>query len=175
MYKALCVGETGYYKFRRNIGKHCKDAVLSAILQEILYKSPHNDNYGIPCMQLALSQRGFKPGVRRITRIIRENGWFRKHHRKPNGLTYSTTEVQEKENLIKQDFSSDKSHSKMFTDISRIQCMYGRLYISPIMDCYNGEILSLEMRDKMKKELCIDTFINTIKRYDVHGGILHSD
>ena len=31
------------------------------------------------------------------------------------------------------------------------------------------------MRDDMKKELCIDTFINTIKHYDIHGGILHSD
>jgi hypothetical protein len=52
--------------------------------------------------------------------------------------------------------------------------MDGKLYISPIMDCYNREILSLEMmRDNMKKELCIDTFINAIKRYDIHGGILH--
>ena len=37
------------------------------------------------------------------------------------------------------------------------------------------KFLSLEMRDNMKKELCIDTFINTIKHYDIHGGILHSD
>ena len=33
----------------------------------------------------------------------------------------------------------------------------GKLYISPIMDCYNGEILTVEMRDNMKKELCMDT------------------
>lgn len=31
------------------------------------------------------------------------------------------------------------------------------------------------MRDNMKKELCIDTFINTMKHYDIHGGILYSD
>ena len=122
-----------------------------------------------------VSQRGFKAGIRCITPIMYENGRLCKPHRKPKGLTYSTTEVREKENLIKQDFSSDKPHSKMLTDISRIQYMDGKLYISPIMDCYNGEILSLEMRDNMKKELCIDTFINAIKRYDIHGGILHSD
>ena len=161
--------------FRRNLEKPGKDSVLSAILQEILDESPYNDNYGVPRMQLALSQRGFKAGIRHITRIMRKNGWLRKPHRKPKGLTHSTTEVQEKENLIKQDFSSDKPHSKMLTDISQIQCMDGKLYISPIMNCYNGEILSLEMRDNMKKELCIDTFINAIKRYDIHGGILHSD
>lgn len=175
MCKALCVGETSYYKFRRNLGKPGKDSVLSAILQEILDKSPYNDNYGVPRMQLTLSQRRFKAGIRRITRIMRENGRLRKPHRKPKGLTHSTTEVREKENLIKQAFSSDKPRSKMLTDISRIQCMDRKLYILPIMDCYNGEILSIEMRDNMKKELCIDTYINAIKYYDIHSGILHSD
>lgn len=63
----------------------------------------------------------------------------------------------------------------MLTDISQIPCIDGKLYVSPIMDCYNGEILSLEMRDNMKKELCIDTFTNAIKRYNIRGGILHSD
>ena len=43
------------------------------------------------------------------------------------------------------------------------------------MDCYNGEILSLIMRDNMKKELCIDTFRAVTKRYKLNGCILHSD
>ena len=106
---------------------------------------------------------------------MRENGWIHKPRRKPKGLTHATTEVQEKENIIKQDFSADKPHTKMLTDISQIPCSDGKLYISPIMDCYNGEIISLEMRDNMRKEHCIDTFANTIKRYNIRGGILHSD
>ena len=120
MCKVLWVGETGYYKFRRNLGKSGKDSVLSAIMQEILDESPYNDNYGVPRMQLALFQRRFKAGIRRITGIMHENGWLRKPHRKPKGLTHSTTEIREKENLIKQNLSSDKPHSKMLTDISQI-------------------------------------------------------
>lgn len=46
---------------------------------------------------------------------------------------------------------------------------------SPILDCYNGEILSLVMRDNMKKELCIDTFNAVTKRYKLDDCILHSD
>ena len=77
---------------------------------------------------------------------------------------HATTEIQEKENLIKQDFSADKPFTKLLTDISQIQCADGKLYISPIMDCYNGEILSLCMRNNMKKELCIDTVNAAILR-----------
>lgn len=175
MCQTIDVGESGYYKFKRNLEKPGKDAILLTSIKEILDESPYNDNYGIPRMQIALKQRGIKAGIRRITRIMRENGWIHRPHRRPKGLTHATTEIQEKENLIKQDFSAAKPHVKLLTDISQIPCLDGKLYISPIMDCYNGEILSLEMRDNMKKELCIDTFTNAIKRYHIRGAILHSD
>ena len=42
---------------------------------------------------------------------------------------------------------------KLLTDITEIACVDGKLYISPIMDCFNGEIVALEMRENMKKEL----------------------
>ena len=81
----------------------------------------------------------------------------------------------EKENLIKQDFRSDRPYQKLLTDISQISCRDGKLYISPIMDCFNGEILSLVMRSNMCKELCIDTFNAAAKRFPLNGAILHSD
>lgn len=144
-------------------------------MKSILNESPYNDNYGAQCMQLALLHKGIKAGIRRITRIMRENGWLHKPHRKPKGLTHATTEIQEQENIIKQDFSASRSLQKLLTDISQIQCVDEKLYISPVLDCYNGEILSLVMRDNMKKELCIDTFLAVKNRYKLDGCILHSD
>lgn len=175
MCRILCVSVSGYYKYRRNLGKPAKDTILSAAIQFILDESPYNDNYGVPRMQLALLQKGIKAGIRRITRIMRQHGWLHKPHRKPKGLTHATTEIQEQENLIKQDFSASQPLKKLLTDISQIPCQDGKLYISPILDCYNGEILSLIMRDNMKKELCIDAFHAITKRYKLDGCILHSD
>lgn len=175
MCKILDVSVSGYYKFKRNLGKPSKDDILSAAMKAILNESLYNDNYGAPRMQMALAQRNIKAGIRRITRIMREHGWLHRPHRKPHGLTHATTEIQEQENLIKQDFSSFEPLKKMLTDITQIQCHDGKLYISPILDCCNGEILSLVMRDNMKKELCIDTFKALTKRYKLNGAILHSD
>ena len=175
MCQILHVSVSGYYKYRRNLGKPGKDAILSAAMQEILDESPYNDNYGAPRMQIALLQKGIKAGIWSITRIMREKGWLHKPHRKPRGLTHATTEIQEQENLIKQDFSATQPLKKLLTDISQIQCQDGKLYISPILDCYNGEILSLIMRDNMKKELCIDTFKSLTQRYHLEDCILHSD
>jgi len=144
-------------------------------MENILKSWPYNDNYGVNRMQLALNQIGLKAGIRRITRLMRENGWLHKRHRRPFGLTKATTEVQEQENLIKQDFSADKPLQKLLTDISQIPCKDGKLYISPILDCFNGEIISLCMRNNMRKELCIDTFKAALRRYNINGAVLHSD
>lgn len=44
-------------------------------------------------------------------------------HRKriPYGITKVATEIQEQENLIKRDFSSDKPLKKIVSDITEIQ------------------------------------------------------
>ena len=175
MCDVLNVSETGYYRFKRNLGRPSKDAVLSAVMQDIINEHPYNDNYGVDRMQIALMHRGYTVGKRRISRIMKENGWLHERKRRPHGLTKATTEIQEKENLIKQDFTSDQPYQKLLTDISQIACRDGKLYISPIMDCFNGEILSLVMRSNMRKELCIDTFNAASKRFPLNGAILHSD
>lgn len=175
MCEVLEVSESGYYRFVNNLDKPSKDATLSAAMENILKSWPYNDNYGVNRMQLALNQIGLKAGIRRITRLMRENGWLHKRHRRPFGLTKATTEVQEQENLIKQDFSADRPLQKLLTDISQIPCKDGKLYISPILDCFNGEIISLCMRNNMRKELCIDTLNAVLRRYNINGAILHSD
>ena len=175
MCDVLNVSETGYYRFKRNLGRPGKDAVLSVVIQDVLDEHPFNDNYGVDRMQIALMHRGYTVGKRRISRIMKENGWLHERKRRPKGLTRATTEIQEKENLIKQDFTSDQPYQKLLTDISQISCRDGKLYISPIMDCFNGEIISLVMRSNMRKELCIDTFNAAAKRFPLNGAILHSD
>ena len=175
MCDVLNVSETGYYRFKRNLGRPGKDAVFSAVIQDVLDEHPFNDNYGVDRMQIALMHRGYTVGKRRISRIMKENGWLHERKRRPKGLTRATTEIQEKENLIKQDFTSDQPYQKLLTDISQISCRDGKLYISPIMDCFNGEIISLVMRSNMRKELCIDTFNAAAKRFPLNGAILHSD
>jgi putative transposase len=177
--KDLCeilgVSESGYYKYLKSLNKPSKDDFLSAEIQLILDESEFNDNYGVNRMQIALANKGIRAGVRRLTRIMREHGWIHAYRRIPLGLTKATTEIQENENLLKQDFHSDKPYTKLLTDISQIQCHDGKLYISPILDCFNGEILSLIMRDNMRKELCIDTVKAAAARYPISGAILHSD
>ena len=175
MCAALDASESGYYQYLKSCQRPNKDEVLSAAMQSIYDLHPCNDNYGVNRMQQALEQQNIRAGIRRIKRIMREKGWLHKPHRRPHGLTKVDPETQKNENLLKQNFHSDIPYKVLLTDITQIQCYDGKLYISPILDCYNGEILALQMDDNMKKELVMRTVEEAYKRYPIRNAILHSD
>lgn len=175
MCKVLNVSESGYYRWLKNRDKATRRQLLSAVIKDILNEHPDNSNYGVNRIQIALTQAGIEVSRRTIYRAMKESGLLHRR-RRPHGITKATTEIQDKENIIKRDFSAEAPMKKLLTDITEIQCLDGKLYVSPVMDCFSGEIVALEMRDNMKKELCIDT-VRQLKANcpNLKGAILHSD
>ena len=175
MCRVLHLSESGYYRWLRNRDRHSSRQLLAAKVKEILEEHPDNHNYGVDRVCLALEQDGVDASRRTVYRVMKENGWLHKK-RIPHGITKASTEIQEQENLLKRDFSARRPLEKFLTDITEVQCADGKLYISPIMDCFSGEIVALEMRDNMKKELCIDTVRQLERIYpSLKGAVFHSD
>ena len=176
MCKVLNISESGYYRWLKNRNKPSARKLLSVKIQEILDAHPDNSNYGIERMQTALDQKGIHVSRRTIYRAMTEMGIVHKK-RTPRGITKATTEIQDQENLIKRDFSAKKPLQKLLSDITEIQCSDGKLYVSAVLDCYNGEILSIAMDNNMKKELCIRTLNELKSQYGkkLCGAIFHSD
>ena len=48
-------------------------------------------------------------------------------------------------NIIDRDFAADKPNQKWTTDITEFSLFGKKLYLSPIMDLYNGEIISFNL------------------------------
>ena len=89
-------------------------------------------------MQAALAQKGTHVSLRTVYRTMSEAGLIHRH-RRPHGITKADTETQNRENLIKRNFSADKPLKKLLTDITEVQCADGKLYVSPIR-VYNNHI-----------------------------------
>ena len=127
-------------------------------------------------MQIALEQRGIKRSLSTIRRAMARGNLLHEDRRSPDGLTKADKKAMRPQNIIKQDFSAQAPLRKLLTDITQIPCKDGKLYVSPLLDCYNGEIISLVMDTNMKKELCIKTITKAYKNFDIKSGaIIHSD
>ena len=179
--KAMCrvlkISESGYYRWQKNRSKPKARELLSVAIQAILDEHPDNDNYGVNRMKIALEHAGIIVSRRTVYRAMSEMGLLHRR-RKPHGITKATTEIQDRENLIKRDFTAEKPLQKLISDITEIQCSDGKLYLSAVLDCYNGEILAAAMDDNMKKELCIRTVKELELQYGkkrLAGAVFHSD
>ena len=176
MCRVLKISESGYYRWLKNRAKPTARALLSVKIQAILDEHPDNDNYGVDRICTALAHRGVRVSRRTVYRTMSEMGILHRR-RRPHGITKATTEIQERENLIKRDFKAEKPLRKLLSDITEIQCYDGKLYVSAVLDCFNGEILSVAMDSNMKKELCIRTVKELEMQYGkkLRGAIFHSD
>lgn len=46
------------------------------------------------------------------------------------------------ENLLARDFHADSPNQKWLTDITEFQLPIGKVYLSPVIDCFDGKVVS---------------------------------
>ena len=79
--------------------------------------------------------------------------------------------MQKIENLLKQDFTAESPNKKWLSDITEVATSEGKLYVSPVLDCFDGQIVGTNMQ----KELCINAFKQACMSQNAYGMIFHSD
>jgi putative transposase len=79
-------------------------------------------------------------------------------------------------NVLCRDFKTDKPYKKWATDITQVNIHENKIYLSPILDMYNGEIISYDISDSPNLKLVINTVQRAVKKLNSNEGlILHSD
>ncbi len=79
-------------------------------------------------------------------------------------------------NLLKRDFKSDKQNTKWVTDVTEFALFEIKLYLSPIIDLYNGEVIAYNLSRHPNLSQVTDMINQTFdKMPDNTNLILHSD
>jgi transposase InsO family protein len=181
----LKVTRQGFYKYMANKDKPYKYADLCARIREIIDEDMCNDTYSSQRIYDALNLKKEKEGEyfpripheRTVYRIMKHENLVRKPKKKPNGITKADKEAQKSDNLLNQDFKSEKPYEKAVTDITEIPCKDGKLYVSAVFDCFNNEVLGLSTADNMRAELVRDTLVAAVSTHPElrNNAIIHSD
>jgi putative transposase len=136
--------------------KENPDQELEEIIQSIFEE--HNGNYGYRRIQLELKNRGINVNHKKVQRIMNKRGLkgdkFRLKSRKYSSYKGTTGTIAK--NLINRRFNTNVCHQKLTTDITEFKCSDGlKLYLNPIMDMFNGEILSYGIGMRPTLELAL--------------------
>ena len=180
-----------YYKSKKHLcvaqRKANKDNEILSIIKPMFEK--HKSRYGYRRIILSLNKDLHGVKHKRIQRIMRENGLFGKQA-KHKYHSYKGDNGESKENLLlvkeevqethvitfKRDFTTTGPNQKWTTDVSMFKISAGKLYLSPIMDMYDGSIISYDIStspDFTQTKRMID---RALEQFDnLKGLIFHSD
>ena len=79
-------------------------------------------------------------------------------------------------NLLERNFGASKPNQKWVTDVTEFNIKGERVYLSPILDLYNGEIISYEIGDRPQISTVMQMLKNAFKQLGPKDQpMLHSD
>lgn len=143
MLEIVDIPESSYHYHVKRLKQDNPNQELEETIQSIF--DEHDGNYGYRRIQLELQNRKIRVNHKKVQRIMRKlelkgNKFIRKSRRYSS---YKGTIGTVAKNRINRRFKTSIPYQKLTTDISEFKCSDGpKLYLSPVMDMYNGEILS---------------------------------
>jgi len=79
-------------------------------------------------------------------------------------------------NILQRDFKADAPNQKWATDVTEFSLFGQKRYLSPVMDMYNGEIISYTLSEHPNLSMVTDMLSKALKKVKNNDNlILHSD
>lgn len=160
------------------------DEIMNMII-EIFYKN--NQLYGYRRVTLELARRGFNVNHKKVQRLMQVMGLYAKcpkvkyksYKGDLNGkCSNKLLEKQETENHIiyKRNFKTNRCNQIWSTDVSEFHIAAGKLYLSPIIDIHNREIISYNISTSPNFTQITNMLDGAFERFEnLNDLILHSD
>ncbi len=78
-------------------------------------------------------------------------------------------------NILDRDFTSNKMEEKMVTDVTEFRVKNQKIYLSPLLDLYNQEVISYSISQSPSVSFVIEMLENGLKKDKYENLIIHSD
>jgi putative transposase len=133
--------------------------------------------YGCRRMRAALSRRHMHLSEKVVQRLMKQECLVVAANRRRRYGSYLGEISPAPENLINRDFQADSPNEKWLTDITEFQIPAGKVYLSPMIDCFDGLVVSWTIGTRPDSDLVNTMLDAAIERVSDSGNkpIIHSD
>ncbi|MNM91025.1 Integrase core domain protein [compost metagenome] len=140
---------TFYYQVKC-LQKPDKHAALKEVVQRVYHEE--KGRYGYRRVTLAIRNQGTLVNKKVIERLMAELG-LKSVVRPKKYRSYRGTVGKVAMNLLERNFVAQRPNQKWVTDVTEFKVAQQKLYLSPVMDLYNGEIIAYETASRPTYDL----------------------
>ncbi|MEI5909723.1 IS3 family transposase, partial [Bacillus spongiae] len=172
------IPEATYHYHIQQFQKEDPDKELKEKMIKLFQK--HDGKYGYRRIHLELRVEGYKVNHKKVQRIMSELDLkCKKFTRKSRYKSYKGTVGKVAKNRLNRRFNTPVRLQKLATDITEFKCTGNeKLYLSPILDLYNGEIISYGISNKPTLDFVLQPLnevVTTISKEAKFRTTIHSD
>jgi len=141
-----------------------------------IFQSNHRC-YGYRRMRAALLQRQLRLSEKVILRLMKQEALQVMVTRKRRYGSYLGEISPAPDNVINRDFQAQAPNEKWLTDLTEFHIPAGKVYLSPMIDCFDGLVVSWTLGTRPDAELVntmLDTAIESVTRTE-NRPVVHSD
>lgn len=161
-----------YYHDKRSASTDKYDAVKKLIKQVYHH---HKGRYGYRRITLDLRNKGIVINHKTVLRLMKVLG-LKSIIRVKKYKSYKGEQGRIAPNILNRKFKSKHPNEKWATDLTEFNVLGKKLYLSPIIDMFNGEIVSYELSERPNFNQIIAMLKKSFKKIPDHTNlILHSD
>jgi transposase InsO family protein len=142
----------------------------------VLFETNRNC-YGYRRIHAALARGGEQVSEKVVRRLMKQEQLVVTTARRRRYTSYQGELDPAPENLVNRDFHAARPNEKWLTDITEFQLPAGKVYLSPIIDCFDGLVVSWSVSTRPDAELVntmLDAAIETIADSS-ERPVVHSD
>ena len=111
-----------------------------------------------------------------VQRLIQEIGLQVCTKKRRKYSSYKGEQGKIAPNLLQRDFSASKPNEKWLTDITEFRVKDEKLYFSPILDCFNNELIAYGLSRRPNGMLVQEMLLQAVEKLPRNANlILHSD
>lgn len=133
--------------------------------------------YGYRRIRAALIRQQVFISEKVVRRLMRQEGLTAATTRRRHYGSYRGEISPAPENLINRDFRAAAPNQKWLTDITEFQIPAGKVYLSPVIDCFDGLVVSWSIGTRPDAKLVntmLDSAIESVADRD-ERPVVHSD
>ena len=171
--KSLKLAKSSYFYQLSALSKNKYESIKSRISE--IFSSSYQ-SYGYRRIKKTLENEGTTISEKVIRRLMKEDHLFAIVAKKRRYSSYLGEISPAVPNIIKRDFKDDIPNKKLLTDITEFHIKNDKVYLSPMIDCFDGYVLSWTIGLSPNAELVNTMLKDTINQLDVdENPIIHSD
>ncbi len=133
--------------------------------------------YGYRRMRASLTGQSVNVSEKVVRRLMKQESLVPVARKRRRYGSYMGEISPAPDNLVNRDFSAGAPNEKWLTDITEFQIPAGKVYLSPMIDCYDGLVVSWSISTSPDAELVnamLDTAIETVAGCS-NRPVVHSD